>query len=53
LIVRAVPAARSTSATIVSFSLCFVLRALEMETKPEDVLAEIERLRRLDHPRRR
>jgi uncharacterized membrane protein len=28
------------------------LAQLEMETKPEDVLAEIERLRRLEHPRR-
>ena len=29
------------------------LAQLEMETKPEDILAEIERLRRLEHPRRR
>src|SRR6266542_832936 len=29
------------------------LAQLEMETKPEDVLAEIQRLRRLDHQRRR
>jgi uncharacterized membrane protein len=29
------------------------LAQLEMETKPEDVLAEIQRLRRLEHPRRR
>jgi uncharacterized membrane protein len=29
------------------------LAQLEMETKPEDVLAEIERLRRLEHPHRR
>ena len=28
------------------------LAQLEMETKPEDVLAEIQRLRRLEHPRR-
>jgi uncharacterized membrane protein len=29
------------------------LAQLEMETKPEDVLAEIQRLRRLEHPHRR
>ena len=29
------------------------LAQLEMETRPEDVLAEIQRLRRLDHQRRR
>jgi len=29
------------------------LAQLEMETKPEDVLAEIERLRQLEHPHRR
>jgi uncharacterized membrane protein len=29
------------------------LAQLEMETKPEDILAEIQRLRRLEHPRRR
>jgi uncharacterized membrane protein len=29
------------------------LAQLETETKPEDVLAEIQRLRRLEHPRRR
>ena len=29
------------------------LAQLEMETKPEDVLAEIQRLRRFEHPRRR
>jgi len=29
------------------------LAQLEIETKPEDVLAEIQRLRPLDHPRRR
>ncbi|MFL5802432.1 MAG: DUF1003 domain-containing protein, partial [Roseiflexaceae bacterium] len=29
------------------------LAQLEMETKPEDILAEIQRLRRLEHPHRR
>ena len=29
------------------------LAQLEMETKPEDVLAKIQRLGRLEHPRRR
>jgi len=29
------------------------LAQLEMETKPEDVLAEVERLRQLEHPHRR
>jgi uncharacterized membrane protein len=29
------------------------LAQLEMETKPEDILAEIQRLRRLEHPSRR
>jgi len=29
------------------------LAQLEMETKPEDLFAEIQRLRRLEHPRRR
>jgi len=29
------------------------LAQLKMETRPEDIFAEIQRLRRLEHPRRR